>query len=155
MRSSRMRAYVTPPYMFFDPGNGPRSSRHTESPPRADTRAAAEPAGPAPTTTTSKRSGVCSLRRGRRHTEPPGQRDGQGRRVGDEGEVGHQHHGCTGIEVDRHDILGLSDAAHVLHRSRNAYRDVEIGVHHLSGGADLTTERGPTGIGHHAGGTGG
>ena len=40
--------------MFFDPGNGPRSTSATRAPPRANTSAAAEPAGPAPTTITSK-----------------------------------------------------------------------------------------------------
>src|SRR5690242_13472617 len=45
---------MTPPYMFFEPGNGPRSSRHTVLPARAITIAAALPAGPAPTTMTSK-----------------------------------------------------------------------------------------------------
>src|SRR5436305_14273106 len=56
MSESNTRGYTTPPYMFFDPGYGPRSSRQTRSPPRAAVNAAADPAGPAPTTTTSKRA---------------------------------------------------------------------------------------------------
>src|SRR3954467_13775926 len=50
---SSTRGYTTPPYMFFAPGNGPRSSRSTARPARASTSAAAAPAGPAPTTTAS------------------------------------------------------------------------------------------------------
>src|SRR5207302_10578911 len=50
---SSTRGYSTPPYMFLAPGNGPRSMRSTERPARARARAAAEPAGPAPTTMAS------------------------------------------------------------------------------------------------------
>src|SRR5436190_301641 len=49
-----MRGYTTPPYMFLLPGYGPRSSNSVRNPPRAASIAAQEPAGPAPTMTTSK-----------------------------------------------------------------------------------------------------
>src|SRR5436190_2636594 len=55
---SSTRGYTTPPYMFLEPGNGPRSSSSTDRPARAATSAAAAPAGPAPTTTTSYRSAI-------------------------------------------------------------------------------------------------
>src|SRR6266536_2943235 len=59
--------------MFFEPANGPRSSRHTFLPARARVRAAAAPAGPAPTTTTSKRSGMGPFFRWDWHIEQPGE----------------------------------------------------------------------------------
>src|SRR3954451_1752794 len=52
--SSRMRGYTTPPYMFLLPGYGPSSSISVRKPPRPASIAAHEPAGPAPTITTSK-----------------------------------------------------------------------------------------------------
>src|SRR5688500_6091752 len=97
---------MTPPYMFFEPANGPRSSRHTDSPARAATRAAAAPAGPAPTTITSK-SGAPSaivVPFARRdvvlaHLEPTGQGRHQGGCVGDHGQVGHGHHRAALAQV--------------------------------------------------------
>src|SRR5215831_5031426 len=58
--ASSTRGYLTPPYMFFDPGNGPRSKTTTSRPARASVRAAHAPAGPAPTTITST-SGIRAL----------------------------------------------------------------------------------------------
>src|SRR4051794_24541501 len=100
MSASRMRPYTTPPYMFFDPGNGPRSSRQTLLPSRASTSAAVDPAGPAPTTITSKSgspgesvsigsgigSGIGGILRGAGR-EPPGQLGHESRRVRDHSEI--------------------------------------------------------------------
>src|SRR5712691_2975423 len=47
---------MRPPNIPFTPGARPRSTRRVEKPLRARVSAAAEPAGPAPTTMTSKRS---------------------------------------------------------------------------------------------------
>src|SRR2546422_5727475 len=47
---------MRPPNIPFTPGARPRSTRRVEKPLRARVNAAAEPAGPAPTTMTSKRS---------------------------------------------------------------------------------------------------
>src|SRR5437016_10884066 len=51
---------MRPPNIPFTPGDRPRSTRSVENPLRARVRAAAEPAGPAPTTMASKRSTVPS-----------------------------------------------------------------------------------------------
>src|SRR3954469_2999387 len=92
MRVSRMRPYTTPPYMFFDPGNGPRSSRQTDRPARASSSAAADPAGPAPTTIASK-----SAKSGLQFVE---------HRVGvaHDREVRHRHHRTVRIGVDADDV---------------------------------------------------
>ena len=42
-----------------------------------------------------------------------------------------------GVGVDRHDVVGLSESAGVLHRTRDAERHVEPRIHHHSGGAYL------------------
>src|SRR5213594_639252 len=52
---------MRPPKTFFEPGNVPRSTSRTWTPSRARVRAAALPAGPAPTTATSNPSSDNSL----------------------------------------------------------------------------------------------
>ena len=49
---------MRPPNIPFTPGARPRSTRRVEKPFRARLNAAAEPAGPAPTTMASKRSTI-------------------------------------------------------------------------------------------------
>src|SRR5262245_55017840 len=90
---SRMRGYTTPPYMFLLPGNGPRSSRTTERPARASTVAAHEPAGPAPTTTTSTIGGPRVVG----HAEQGSQLVEDRVRIRHHGEVGHLHHRAVWI----------------------------------------------------------
>src|SRR5215468_2811792 len=96
---SSTRGYTTPPYMFLAPGKGPRSTRSTERPARASARAAADPAGPAPTTTAST-SGIGI------HEHPGRERVEDGVGVGDDGEVGELHHRAVRVGVDAHDVVG-------------------------------------------------
>src|SRR5579864_31394 len=100
---SRMRPYTTPPYMFFDPGNGPRSTSATDRPARARTSAADEPAGPAPTTTASNDVDEVTVGPSderSRPVRPVGHERQAGRqlveegdRVGDDRQIGHGHEG--------------------------------------------------------------
>src|SRR5439155_15444272 len=59
-RSWRAQEKMRPPNIPFTPGDRPRSTRRVENPLRARVRAAADPAGPAPTMMASKRSTVPS-----------------------------------------------------------------------------------------------
>src|SRR6202451_3729797 len=100
--------------MFLEPGTGPRSRRHTDRPPRAAASAAADPGGPAPTTTTSNDSAIGTLRG---TLEPAFERRDEGGGVGHDREVGQRHHRAARIQVDRHDVSGMTEAAHVLERA--------------------------------------
>src|SRR5215471_14725716 len=120
---------MTPPYMFFAPGNGPRSTSSTRRPARAATRAAADPAGPAPTTTTSTGSAMAHLlrlatRRVRLDAEATGQRLEQRGGIGYQREVGHGHHRAAGIGVHRDHVTRCAQSGDVLDRARDAQRDV-------------------------------
>src|SRR5450755_4609439 len=119
---------MTPPNMFFAPGNGPRSSKQTVRPARASASAALDPAGPAPTTTASKRSGM-----GRLLLEADAQLRHNGAGVSDDREVGHLHHRATRIEVDRDDVSGLAEAGDVLNGARDPQRDIELGIDRHAG----------------------
>src|SRR5690606_35137780 len=59
--SSICLRYSTPPNKFLAPGNSPRSNMTTDRPALASVKAAAAPAGPAPTTTASNFSSIPSL----------------------------------------------------------------------------------------------
>src|SRR5260221_10420767 len=117
--------------MFLLPGNGPRSSNSVRSPPRAASMAAHAPAGPAPTTTTSK---SVSANVGRHlFDQCIDHRVG----VGNNGEIGELHHRAERIGVDADDVLWPAETAGVLHCTTDAEGDVQIGVDRNAGGADL------------------
>ena len=158
-----MRGYTTPPYMFFEPGNDPRSSRITEWPLRASTVAAADPAGPAPTTIAST-AGVAYASVTRRPPATVGRATPivgieQAEEfveglvgVGHDGEIGHRHHRTVRVGVDADDVIGVTEAAGVLHRTADAERQIQLGVDHHAGGADLAVVVHPRAVGDHPGG---
>src|ERR1019366_4105068 len=129
-RSSRIRPYTTPPYTFFAPGKAPRSSRTTSRPARASSSAAADPAGPAPTTTASTviaSSGMTHLfrqARRRRHAQPLGQFGKHCRGVGDDPQVGHPGHGAGRVGVHAHHVLRRAEPADMLCGAGNTERHV-------------------------------
>src|SRR5690349_24704171 len=105
--------------MFLLPGNGPRSRSRTDRPARAATIAAHEPAGPPPTTITSKSTGrlpaTSDSATGGRSEE--GDELVEGRvGVGGDGEVGQLHHRAVPVDVDADDVRRGAEAAGVLHR---------------------------------------
>src|SRR2546422_10704219 len=72
---------MRPPNIPLAPGDRPRSTRSVEKPLRARVSAAAEPAGPAPTTMTSKCSTISRF---------PGRKSGTSKRLSSEMSVGHR-----------------------------------------------------------------
>src|SRR2546425_3192048 len=72
---------MRPPNIPFTPGARPRSTRSVEKPFRARVSAAAEPAGPAPTTVTSKCSTISRF---------PRRKSGPSKRLSSEMSVGHR-----------------------------------------------------------------
>src|SRR2546425_2329744 len=72
---------MRPPNIPFTPGARPRSTRRVEKPFRARVSAAAEPAGPAPTTMTSKCSTISRF---------PRRKSGTGKSLSSEMSVGHR-----------------------------------------------------------------
>src|SRR4051812_39247354 len=123
--------------MFLAPGNGPRSSRTTERPARASVSAAADPAGPAPTTMTSKSGIAVQLTSvgvgisagagggggGQAETGRELGEDGAG--VGHDGDIGELHHRAVRVGVDRDDVVRLAEAARVLDGPADAEGEVE------------------------------
>lgn len=75
-------------------------------------------------------------------------------RVADDGEVGELHHRAVAIGVDADDVLGCAEACSVLHGTADAERHVQVGIHHDTGGADLTCVRRPAAVGDHPRGAG-
>src|SRR5882757_4756388 len=101
--------------MFLLPGYGPRSSRATRRPARARVSAVADPAGPAPTTTTSKSGpGLSDIGV---HLQPRGERGEQLPDVADECQLRPAHHGAAGVDVGGDDVTGVADTREVLHRA--------------------------------------
>src|SRR3954454_21465658 len=143
--SSRMRGYTTPPYMFLLPGYGPRSSNSVRNPPRAASIAAHEPAGPAPTMTTSKSvsatARICFPR------QPLEQLVEHGVGVGDHGQICELHHGTVRIGVDADDVVGPTETAGVLHRAADAEGDVEPRVDDHTRCTDLALVCDPAAVG--------
>src|ERR1035441_1147054 len=101
----------------------------TSRPALASSSAAADPAGPAPTTTTSTvitSSGMTRslgqgrpIRPGRRsgHPEPLGQLPEHRRGVGDDAEIGHRRHRAGRVGIDAHHMLGRAEALRMLHNN--------------------------------------
>src|SRR6185295_3958815 len=100
--------------MFLLPGKGPRSSSSVRNPPRAASIAAHDPAGPAPTTTTSKSGSATTwFRLVRQALE---QRVEHGVGIADHGQIGELHHRTMGVGVDADDVVRPTQAAGVLYR---------------------------------------
>src|SRR6476620_7970516 len=95
--------------MFLLPGNGPRSTSSVRSPARAATIAAHEPAGPPPTTMTSK-SAMCGAR-GEQRDQLVERRVG----VGGDRQIGELHHRAVGGGVHADHVGWGAEAAGVLH----------------------------------------
>src|SRR6516164_5004972 len=129
----------------------------TSRPALASSRAAADPAGPAPTTTASTVTGLfgisCSLGRGRvrwaGHAEALGQLPQHRRGVGHDPEVSHGRHraGRVGIHADY--MVWGAEPADVLGRPGDAERDVQLRVDRHAGGADLPVVAHPARVGYH------
>src|SRR5262245_38724838 len=132
--ASSTRGYTTPPYMFLDPGNGPRSKTTTSRPARASVSAAHAPAGPAPTTITST-SGIRVLQLVR--AQPCGQLVEDGVGVAHDGEISELHHRAVAVDVDTHDVIGLAEAARVLDGATYREGDVQRRVDDDASGSDL------------------
>src|SRR3954452_10489973 len=105
--------------MFLLPANDPRSSSSTDRPARASTVAAHDPAGPAPTTITSKSGSA---------TEAGLQLVEHGVGVGDDRQVGDLHHRAVRIRVDADDVARRAEPGGVLHGAADAQREVQLRV---------------------------
>ena len=135
---------ITPPYMFLLPGNGPRSSSRVRRPPRAASIAAHEPAGSAPTITTSKPAPAID------DSELREQFVEHRVRVGHNGKSGKLHHRANLIGVYADDVLRSAEPAGVLHGSADSESDVQLRIDDHAGGADLSFVTDPTAIGDDA-----
>src|SRR5262249_50751010 len=92
------------------------------------------PAGPAPTTITST-SGIRALLLGGEQTDGKLVEDGVG--VADDREIGELHHRAVAVDVDADDVVGLAEAARVLHRAADRKGDVQRRVDDDTGRPDL------------------
>ena len=102
-------------------GTGHVRAASVRSPPRAASMAAHDPAGPAPTTTTSKSFS------GMRWSDLFEERVEHGVGVADHGEVGELHHRTERVGVDADDVFRLTEPTGVLHRTADAEGDVQTG----------------------------
>ena len=73
-------------------------------------------------------------------------------RVGHHGEVGQLHHRAVRVGVHADDVVGVAEAAGVLHCATHPERQVQLRVDHHAGGADLSLVRHPAAVGDDAGG---
>src|SRR3954453_23344410 len=137
---------MTPPYMFLLPGNGPRSTSRVRSPARAATIAAHDPAGPPPTTITSKPTSAI-----RAPSEQDEQLVQHRVRVGGQGQVGELHHRAVAVGVDADDVGRRAEATGVLDGPADAEGEVQLWVDDDAGGADLAVVADPAPVGDDAG----
>ena len=110
----------------------------TRLPARASTMAAHDPAGPAPTTIASK-SDICIELDEELSNHVVG--------VAHDGEIGKLHHRAVRIEVHTDDVLGLTEAAGVLHGTADTECDVELWIDDHAGCADLAFVPDPAAVG--------
>jgi hypothetical protein len=115
--------------MFFEPGNGPRSSRITECPERAST--------------------VAAVGHPVVHGELAGQRIEGRVRVADDREIRHGHHRAVRVGVDADDVVRRAQAGGVLHGATDPECEVQRRVDDDAGRADLLVVVHPPAVGDH------
>src|SRR6266480_4086963 len=138
---------------FLVPGSSPRSMHTTRRPAFASKYAAAVPARPAPTTTTSNRSPLITRLAVARSTlqlaELLGERGDNLEHVAEHGVVGRLENLRFRISIDRDDDVRFLHPHEVLNGARDATGNVDARPHRLPGLAHLVGIRDPTR--HHRG----